>query len=79
LTARSTDGKVRVEVRDDGPGIPPEDQQRIFEAFYRRAEAGKAVEGTGLGLAITERLVNMNGRQLEIDSRFGQRTYFQLS
>ena len=79
LAARSMDGQVRVEVRDDGPGIPPEDQQRIFEAFYRRAESGKAVEGTGLGLAITERLVNMHGSQLEIDSRPGEGTCFHFS
>jgi len=79
LTARSTDGQVRVEVRDNGPGIPPEDQQRIFEAFYRRAESGKAVEGTGLGLAITERLVHMHGSQLGIDSQPGQGTCFHFS
>ena len=79
LTARSMDGQVRVEVRDNGPGIPPEDQQRIFEAFYRRAESGKAVEGTGLGLAITERLVHMHGSQLGIDSQLGQGTCFHFS
>jgi PAS domain S-box-containing protein len=79
LTARSTDGQVRVEVRDNGQGIPPEDQQRIFEAFYRRAESGKAVEGTGLGLAITERLVHMHGSQLGIDSQPGQGTCFYFS
>jgi PAS domain S-box-containing protein len=79
LAARSTDGQVRVKVSDDGPGIPPEDQQRIFEAFYRRAGSGSAVEGTGLGLAITERLVNMHGSQLEIDSRPGQGTCFHFS
>jgi PAS domain S-box-containing protein len=79
LAARLTDGQVRVEVRDNGPGIPPEDQQRIFEAFYRRAESGKAVEGTGLGLAITERLVHMHGSQLGIDSKPGQGTCFHFS
>lgn len=79
LAARSTDGQVRLEVRDNGPGIPPEDQQRIFEAFYRRAESGKAVEGTGLGLAITERLVHMHGSQLGIDSQPGQGTSFHFS
>ena len=79
LVARSTDGQVRVEVRDNGPGIPIEDQQRIFEAFYRRAESGKAVEGTGLGLAITERLVQMHGSHLGIESHPGQGTCFHFS
>ena len=79
LAASSMDGQVKLEVRDNGPGIPPEDQQRIFEAFYRRAESGKAVEGTGLGLAITERLVRMHGGELGIDSRPGQGTCFHFS
>jgi signal transduction histidine kinase/DNA-binding response OmpR family regulator len=79
LAARSMDGQIRVEVRDSGPGIPPEDQQRIFEAFYRRAESGKAVEGTGLGLAITERLVHMHGSRLGVESQPGQGTCFHFS
>jgi len=79
LTARSMDGQVIVEVRDNGPGIPVEDQKRIFQAFYRRTEAGKAVEGTGLGLAITERLVQMHGSHLEINSKPGQGTCFHFS
>jgi PAS domain S-box-containing protein len=79
LAARSAGAQVRVEVRDNGPGIPPEDQKRIFEAFYRRAESGKAVEGTGLGLAITERLVHMHGSQLGVESRPGQGTCFYFS
>jgi PAS domain S-box-containing protein len=79
LTARQVGGQVRVEVRDNGPGIPSEEQQRIFEAFYRRAEAGKSIEGTGLGLAITERLVQMHGSQLGIESKPGQGTCFHFS
>src|SRR5579862_128307 len=39
---------VRVEVRDSGPGIPPDQQKRIFEAFYRLSQSVKAAEGTGL-------------------------------
>jgi signal transduction histidine kinase/DNA-binding response OmpR family regulator len=79
LAARQAGGQVRVEVRDNGPGIPPEDQQRIFEAFYRRAQAGVAIEGTGLGLAITERLVQMHGSQLQIESEPGKGTCFHFS
>src|SRR5260370_41328819 len=50
LAAQQMGEVVRVEVRDSGPGIPPEEQKRIFEAFYRATQTGKAVEGTGLGL-----------------------------
>src|SRR6267142_2400193 len=47
VAARLVEDKVRVEVRDNGPGIPPEEQQRIFEAFYRLRESGRKTEGTG--------------------------------
>jgi len=80
LTARLEDGKVRVEVRDSGPGIAPEEQKRIFEAFYRLRESGKKTEGTGLGLAITQRLVELHGGELNLQSQVGQgsRFYFSL-
>lgn len=71
---------VRVEVRDSGPGIAPEEQKRIFEAFYRLSHADKNTEGTGLGLAITRRLVELQGGQLGIESRTegGSCFYFTL-
>jgi len=79
MAARQVGGEVKVEVRDNGPGIPPEDQQRIFEAFYRRAESGESVEGSGLGLAITERLVQMHASQLGIESKLGEGACFCFS
>src|SRR5712692_5956926 len=79
LTANQADGEVRVEVRDTGPGIPPEEQKRIFEAFYRLPESGKATEGTGLGLAITQRLVELHGGQLCLESQPGQGSCFHFS
>jgi signal transduction histidine kinase/DNA-binding response OmpR family regulator len=80
LVARSMDDQVRVEVRDTGPGIPEEEQKRIFEAFYRLRHAGKALEGTGLGLAITQRLVEMHGSELGLESQLGHGScfYFRL-
>src|SRR3989440_3805231 len=69
LAARQLDDQIRVEVRDDGPGIPPEQQQRIFEAFFRLTQAGTATEGTGLVLAITARLVELHGGKLGIESQ----------
>jgi len=79
LAARLADGKVRVEVRDNGPGIPPDEQKRIFEAFYRLRESGKKSEGTGLGLAITQRLVELHGGELGLDSHLGQGSCFYFS
>jgi CheY-like chemotaxis protein/anti-sigma regulatory factor (Ser/Thr protein kinase) len=76
LVARRVQDQVRIEVRDNGPGIPPEQQQRIFEAFFRLAETGSAIEGTGLGLAITARLVELHGSKLGIESRPGEGACF---
>jgi len=79
LVAHHVDDQVRIEVRDNGPGIPPEQQQRIFEAFFRLAQTGSATEGTGLGLAITTRLVELHGSKLGIESGPGKGTCFYFS
>ncbi len=79
VSARAEAGLVRVEVRDNGPGIPLEEQKRIFEAFYRLRESGKKTEGTGLGLAITHRLVELHGSELRIESQVGQGSCFYFS
>src|SRR6266849_6138536 len=79
LAASQVDDQVRVEVRDNGPGIPPEQQQRIFEAFFRLRETGSATEGTGLGLAITARLVELHGGKLGIESQPGEGACFYFS
>ena len=60
---------VRIDVRDSGPGIPPGEEQRIFEAFYRTQQWGNTVEGSGLGLAITRRLVELQGGQISVETR----------
>jgi DNA-binding response OmpR family regulator/anti-sigma regulatory factor (Ser/Thr protein kinase) len=79
LAARAENGGVRIEVRDTGPGISAEDQQRIFEAFVRLAQAGGAKEGSGLGLAITKRLVELQGGELGIESTPGHGACFHFT
>jgi PAS domain S-box-containing protein len=76
LHARRENHAVRVEVRDNGPGIPLDEQKRIFESFVHLQKAGKASEGTGLGLAITQRLVALHGGQLELESEPGKGSCF---
>ena len=79
LSASKVDESVRVEVRDSGPGIPPEEQRRIFEAFYRLTQTDKATEGTGLGLAITQRLVELHGGKLGLESELGSGSCFHFT
>jgi signal transduction histidine kinase/CheY-like chemotaxis protein len=79
LAARQVHNQVKIEVRDNGPGIPPDQQQRIFEAFVRLTQTGSATEGTGLGLAITSRLVELHGSKLGIESQAGEGTCFYFS
>jgi signal transduction histidine kinase/DNA-binding response OmpR family regulator len=79
LAAQQLGDVVRVEVRDSGPGIPLEEQQRIFEAFHRLWQSEKGVEGTGLGLAITRRLVELQGGHLSLESEPGSGSCFYFT
>jgi signal transduction histidine kinase/DNA-binding response OmpR family regulator len=79
LVAREAGNVVRIEVRDSGPGIPPEEKQRIFEAFHRMRQSEKASEGTGLGLAITRRLVELHGGLLDVESEPGAGSCFYFT
>jgi len=68
-----------LEVKDDGPGIPPEDIPRIFERFYR-VDKGRSRElgGTGLGLSISKHIVELHGGILRVESRIGVGTRFVI-
>jgi signal transduction histidine kinase/DNA-binding response OmpR family regulator len=79
LAARKMGDVVRLEVRDSGPGIPPEEKKRIFEAFYRMTQNAKAAEGSGLGLAITQRLVELHGGELGLESEPGSGSCFYFT
>jgi PAS domain S-box-containing protein len=79
LGAQQLGEVVRIEVRDSGPGIPSEEQQRIFEAFHRLRQSDKTSEGTGLGLAITRRLVELHGGRLGLESKPGSGSCFYFT
>lgn len=71
--------RVRMIVRDNGPGIPPEQHQRIFDPFHQ-LDASKTREfaGTGLGLAITRELVVGLGGTIHVNSEVGQGATFVI-
>ena len=76
VSAAQVDGEVRVTVADTGPGLAPEDRERIFEEF-QQAEAGvEQQEGTGLGLALSKRLVELHGGRIWVDSELGKGSTF---
>jgi signal transduction histidine kinase len=58
---------VRISVADDGPGIPPEYAERVFEMF-QTLKPRDAVEGSGMGLAVVRRIVEAHGGQISLDS-----------
>lgn len=68
LYARKVEGRVVLTVEDDGPGINPEDLERIFERFYR-ADRARGTAGTGLGLAIVRHIMNAHGGDAWAENR----------
>ena len=68
LRAAAEDGGARLEVVDQGPGIPPAETERVFERFYRSDRARSADDGgTGLGLAIARWIVELHRGSIEVD------------
>ena len=78
VAATSSNGAVRVDVRDRGPGIPAEQQKLIFEKFGR-AKGGGAKPGTGLGLFIARSIVEAHGGTLDVRSAPRQGATFTVS
>ncbi len=64
--ASATSREVRMWVEDEGPGIPPEERERVFDKFYRGKSAA-AASGTGIGLAITSEIVRFHGGRIWIE------------
>jgi len=69
---------VIIRVGDRGIGIPAEEQERIFESFYRASNASK-VKGTGLGLAIVKAYVQLCGGEISLSSKAQSETIFTVS
>lgn len=80
LTTGSDEQRVYVEVADHGIGIAPEDQSRIFEAFYRASDSlVHDTKGTGLGLTLVKHIMDAHGGEVTLQSRPGRGSRFRLS
>ncbi len=71
--------RLKIEVRDTGPGIPPDMREAVFQEFQRLPQSETQAQGLGLGLAIVERIARMLGHVIELRSDAGQGAIFGLS
>jgi len=78
VSARLDDGQVEIAVADTGPGIAPEELEAIFEEF-KQATDGKRAEGTGLGLPLSQKLVELHGGRLWVESEVDRGSTFRFT
>ena len=76
VASARVNGEVRVSVTDTGPGIAPEDHERIFEEFQQTEVGVDQREGTGLGLALSKRLVELHRGRIWVESEPGEGSRF---
>lgn len=69
ISVEVKDGELLVSVADRGPGIPPEDLERIFDKFYRVRTRQRNISGSGLGLAVCRGLIEAHGGQIWAENR----------
>ena len=77
LTLKRERQGVSFVCRDEGVGISPADQKRVFEKFYQ-ADRSRAKEGNGLGLAIVQRILNLCGGSISFESQLGKGSAFTV-
>jgi two-component system phosphate regulon sensor histidine kinase PhoR len=79
VRVRRNDGFLDLSVQDRGIGIPQDEQQKIFDQFYRGSDASvRRIRGSGIGLAITRRVAKMHGGDVLVESEAGKGSIFTL-
>jgi len=79
VSAKAVGNHFNISVTDTGPGIPEQEQVRIFEQFHQvDSSLTKAAGGTGLGLAIAKQIVEMHGGRIWVESTLGKGSTFQM-
>ena len=79
ISAKSGNGGWLIGFRDNGPGIKPEDQKKIFKPFGRVYNANVSYKGTGLGLPISRRIVERHGGLIWVESAPGEGATFYFT
>jgi signal transduction histidine kinase len=80
VNAICSDGMIQVKVQDNGLGMTPEDQAKLFSKFFRSADDKvREAPGTGLGLSITKNLVELQGGKIWFESEFRKGTSFYFT
>jgi signal transduction histidine kinase len=74
IEARSRDGFIDMEIRDDGPGIPAEVRAHLFEPFFTTKH-----DGTGLGLAVTKTIIEGHGGQITVEPNAPRGARFRIT
>ncbi|MBN1621254.1 MAG: GAF domain-containing protein [Endomicrobiales bacterium] len=79
VKALQKNGFIGISMEDNGPGIPPEEREKIFNKFYQIEEffTGQ-VEGAGLGLALTKQILEAHGGKIELESSMGKGSKFRF-
>ncbi len=79
VSCTAEDRWIRIEVQDNGPGIPEEEHEKVFEKFYRGdATRDSEQRGNGLGLAFSREIARLHGGDIDVDSTVGQGSSFTL-
>jgi len=78
VTAGSSTKDVWIQISDTGPGIQSEEQERVFEPFYRSQEQRRFPQGLGVGLTLARDLVRAHGGELELASTPGEGSTFTI-
>jgi len=76
IRAREEDSKLIVEVQDNGPGIPENEQERLFQPYHRQIDDREHLSGLGLGLALCKNLVELHGGEIWVKSQVGKGSVF---
>jgi signal transduction histidine kinase len=79
VSAEEAGGMVSISVADQGPGLTPLEQARVFDKFYRGEHGRTGVQGTGMGLAIAREIVEAHGGSVRVESNPGQGSRFTIS